>query len=171
VPMGGGRWRLERLVRGRRGTEADVAAAGDAFILVEPARAIAIDLPMAALGRTVRVMASGVADAVPVEARATVDGRSIRPPAPVRLAWREGVVRWVRRSRLGWTWADRVDVPLGEEREEWRVTVVRADGARRDLVTATNSVAVDLARGDRMEVRQRGTWAESLPAIWTMGEG
>lgn len=170
VPMGGGRWRLERLLRGRRGTEADVAAVGDAFILVEPARAIAIDLPMAALGRTVRVMASGVADAVPVEARATVDGRSIRPPAPVRLAWREGAVRWVRRSRLGWTWADRVDAPLGEEREEWRVTIMRADGARRDLVTATNSVAVDLARGDRVEVRQRGTWAESLPAIWTMGE-
>lgn len=170
VPMGGGRWRLERLLRGRRGTEADVAAVGDAFILVEPARAIAIDLPMAALGRTVRVMASGVADAVPVEARATVDGRSIRPPAPVRLGWREGVVRWVRRSRLGWTWADRVDVPLGEEREEWRVTIMRADGARRDLVTATNSVAVDLTAGDRVEVRQRGTWAESLPAIWTMGE-
>jgi len=30
-------------------------------------------------------------------------------------------------------------------------------------------VAVDLTAGDRVEVRQRGTWAESLPAIWTMG--
>lgn len=170
VPMTGGRWRLERLLRGRRGTEADVAAAGVAFVLLEPTRAIAIDLPMAALGRTVRVMASGVADAAPVEARATVGGGSIRPPAPVGLHWREGVARWVRRSRLGWTWSDRVDVPLGEEREEWRVTVVGADGGRRELVAMTNGVAVDLVAGDRLEVRQRGTWAESLPAIWTMGE-
>lgn len=170
APMGDGRWRLERLLRGRRGTEAAATTAGAAFALLEAERGVAIDLPMAALGRTVRVMASGVADAVPIEARATVGGRSIRPPAPVRLGWREGVVRWVRRSRLGWTWADRVDVPLGEEREEWRVTVVRANGGRRDLVATTNSVAVDLAEGDRVEVRQRGTWAESLPAIWTMGE-
>ena len=170
VPMGGGRWRLERLLRGRRGTETDVAAAGGAFVLLEPTRAVAIDLPMAALGRTLRVMASGVADAVPVEARTMVAGRSIRPPAPVGLHWRAGMARWVRRSRLGWAWADRVDVPLGEEREEWRVTIVRSDGGRRDMVAMTNGVAVDLVKGDRLEVRQRGTWTESMPAIWTMGE-
>ena len=170
VSIGGGRWQLERLLRGRRGTEVLTAVAGAAFVLVEPDRATAIDLPMAALGQTVRVMASGVADAVPVEARVMIGGLSIRPPAPVRLGWREGMVRWVRRSRLGWTWADRVDVPLGEEREEWRVTIVGTDGARRELVATTNSVAVDLTQGDRVEVRQRGTWAESLPATWAMGE-
>lgn len=170
VSLGAGRWRLERLLRGRRGTESSVATTGAAFVMLDPERAVAIDLPMTALGGAVRVMASGVADPEPVEARTTINGLSVRPPAPVGLGWRQGVLRWVRRSRLGWTWSDRVDAPLAEEREEWRVTIIRANGDRRDLSSGTNSVAVDLAEGDRVEVRQRGTWTESLPAVLTMGE-
>ncbi len=163
VPLGAGRWRLSQLLRGRRGTEAVPVVAGDGFALVREDEARAIDLPLAALGRTVRVMASGAGDAAPVEARAVLAGASLRPPAPVAGVRRGDGIGWTRRSRLGWGWRDGGDAPLGEEAERYRVTLVLPDGTATDRDVDAPWLAGPIAAGTRVAVRQRGTWAESLP--------
>ena len=139
--------------------------AQDRFVLVESDSVRVIDLPLAALGSEVRVMASGVGDSVPVIATATVDGTSVVPPAPVAVRRNGDVVRWTRRSRAGWRWPDRVDAPLGEEREQYRVTIASGGGSREiavdmPLVTLLGSEAA----GATITVRQRGTYGESPPA-------
>ncbi|WP_380784573.1 phage tail protein [Sphingomonas sp. R86521] len=171
APLGGGRWRLTRLLRGRRGTEAAVPVVGDRFVLLEREAARAIELPVSAIGREVRVMASGVGDDDPVELRCMIGGASVVPPSPVHLRIEGATLRWVRRSRAGWRWIDRVDAPLGEESEAYRVAIAGAAGAR---VVDCAVPYLDLAAGDRVagttiEVRQVGQFGESIAATLVLG--
>ena len=152
TPLGAGRWRLERLWRGRFATEdAGPAQMGARFALLEAETARTVELPAEAIGREVRVLASGVGDAGgPVEARASVSGRSVLPLAPVPLrptlrADGGARVNWIRRSRAGWGWIDGVDVPLGEERAHWGITVVRADGGVRTATRDEPVIEIDSA--------------------------
>jgi hypothetical protein len=173
-PLGGGRWRLGRLLRGRRGTERATPVAGDPFVLLAPETARTIDLPVAALGRMVRVIASGVGDDDPVEARCVIGGASVMPPSPVHLRIEGATVRWVRRSRAGWRWIDGVDAPLGEERETYRVTVSTAGagagsaaGGMRVVDTVAPEIALTVAEraaGVTVSVRQAGVFGESPAA-------
>ncbi len=176
VPLGGGRWRLTQLLRGRRGTEAAIGtqAPGDGFVLISADSVRTIDLPVAAIGGTVRVMASGVGDAVPVETRLVLAGASVLPPSPVGLratiaADGGATLRWTRRSRAGWRWIDGGDVPLGEGGEAYAVTVLTGAGVTRLVETtapvATLSAAERVAGAVRVEVRQRGDFGVSLPAV------
>jgi hypothetical protein len=176
VPLGEDRWRLERLWRGRRGTEAAAGTqtVGDRFVLIEADSVRAVDLPVSALGGTARVIAVGIGDPPGgVEAHALVTGVSVAPPSPVALraiVAADGATHlsWTRRSRMGWRWLDGVDSPLGEEREAYRVTVTASEDV---LVLDTDVPAATIAadwRGGRAmmaSVRQRGTWAESPPAF------
>lgn len=130
---------------------------------------MAIELPLAALGGTAQLLASGVGDlAGPAAAATPVAGASLRPPAPVGLHWTEdeeggATVAWVRRSRAGWRWLDGAEAPLAEEQEQYRVTV----GMRSETV-ATPAIAVGAAEraggAVTVIVRQAGTYAESMPA-------
>lgn len=174
-PVGAGRWRLTRLWRGRRGTEAAIGtqAPGDAFVLIEADAIRTIDLPVAAIGQTVRVLASGVGDTEPVEARCVLGGRSVLPPSPVGLRVAlsgngDAAVRWIRRSRAGWRWIDGGDVPLGEDAEVHVVRIVPATGAVRTVETIVGSVTVTAAERSAgpvaVEVRQRGLFGLSAPA-------
>ena len=172
-PLGGARWRLSQLLRGRRGTEAaaGVQMVGERFVLLEVGAARAFDLPVSVLGREVRVIASGVGDDAPVETRCVMHGASVVPPSPVHLRFAtetdgSATVRWTRRSRSGWRWIDGVDAPLVEEVEAYRVTVT-AGGTSRDVDVAEPFVSVTAA--DRIgsvsiAVRQRGVFGESLAA-------
>lgn len=172
-PLGGARWRLSGLLRGRRGSEAAVGAQviGDRFVLIEAEAARAFDLPVSVLGREVRVMASGVGDATPVETRCVMRGASVVPPSPVHLGWRgkadgSAVVRWTRRSRAGWRWIDGVDAPLAEEGEAYRVTLTTGTNVRDVDVTGPSIVLSVAERSGPVgvAVRQRGVFGESLAA-------
>ena len=179
TPLGDGRWRLTRLLRGRRGTEAAAGAqvVGDRFVLLEAHALRAIDLPLAAMGSEVRVMASGVGDtATPVEAAVTVAGVSVLSPSPAHLASRVGGdVTWVRRSRAGWRWIDGTDAPLAEESERYQVVIAAGDGSARELETSEPGIAVlatDRGAGAvTITVRQRGTQGPSPAATLTINEG
>ncbi|MBO9712969.1 phage tail protein [Sphingomonas sp.] len=174
-PLGGNRWRLSRLWRGRRGTEAaaGLQAEGDRFVLVEADAVAAIELAESALGGTVSVQAQGSGDSGSDAASASVSGRSVVPPSPVHLAAErlEGggtAVRWVRRSRIGWRWTDGADVPLGEEREAWRVTIMPEGGVARTEAVAEPLVtlsAADRAGACAVSVCQAGSHGLSLPAV------
>jgi len=172
-PLGGARWRLSQLLRGRRGTEAAAGAqmVGDRFVLLEAGAARAFDLPVSVLGREVRVIASGVGDDAPVETRCVMRGASVVPPSPVHLRFASeadgsATVRWTRRSRAGWRWIDGVDAPLAEEVEAYRVTVT-AGGTSRDVDVAEPFVSITAAErvgSVSIAVRQRGVFGESLAA-------
>jgi len=172
--VGDARWRLTELWRGRRGTEAAIGTqvAGDRFVLLASDVIAAIDLPVAAIGSSVRVMASGIGDTTgPVGAEVVVDGASVRPPSPaqLRLAMIRGIatLTWARRSRAGFRWIDGGDVPLVEENESYRVTVAPPVGTPREIVTSDRSGPLEIGEsiaGTVCTVRQVGTLGESDPA-------
>ena len=168
-PLGEGRWRLGGLWRGRRATVAAAGAAGDRFVLLDPAALVAIDLDPAQRGGTVRLLASGPGDPVPAAAAVAVRGAALVPPAPVLLRARRGAdgvrLGWTRRSRTGWRWLDGGDVPLGEEREAYRVTATAADGTERTWETGETSLLLPAdGAGGIARVRQIGSFGESLPS-------
>ncbi len=173
---GPSRWRVSALSRGRRGTEARIGAQaiGDRFVMIEADSALTLDLPLAALGGTVRILAAGTGDSDgPVATSVVLRGGSVVPPSPVHLALRElgtgdVALDWVRRSRTGWRWIDGVDAPLGEEREAYRIVLERADGVARTLETDTPGLIVahgDRALGALVRVAQIGALGVSDEAL------
>lgn len=178
LPLGGRRFRLSRLLRGRRGTEwaAGLHSPGEPFVLIEAESLAAIEVPPGALGATARVLATGLGDPDGVLATREVSGEALRPPSPVHLrALRRTngdlALSWVRRSRSGWIWLSGTDTALGEESEAYRLTLSGA-GSGRSLIlsspdylyTATEQAADGLAGPVAVEVVQLGTSAPSRPA-------
>jgi len=174
------RFRITRLLRGRQGTEAATVThrAGEDFVLVDPARLVALPLAAGATGSTALVLATGIGDAAPVVARRTIIGTALRPYSPVHLrAVRTGngdiALAWIRRSRAGAAWADAVDAPLGEEAERYRVAILAGERVVRTVeVTEPRwryPLAMQAADGTagrlRWSVTQLGTAAASLPRV------
>ena len=141
--LGGARFRLARLLRGRRGTEwaMDGHGPGDRFVLIEQDTLRAVTAPLSALGGPIEFLAAGLGDEPePASASATIVGRSLRPPAPVHLVAKrmaDGAIifEWTRRSRIGWAWNSGGDVALGEEEERWRAVIEPVSGQSRVVET------------------------------------
>ncbi len=170
VRIGTARWRLSRLWRGRRGTEQAMAAhrPGEAFVLLDPPTLRRID--EVAVGTPVGVMGVGLSDDDVATATITPTGRWLVPPAPVGLSMtRDGqglLLRWHRRARGGAPWRNGVDVPLVEEREAYRLTVIDAAGAEQSIELAEPRWRPAEGGGAMtIEVRQIGTNGLSPPAI------
>jgi hypothetical protein len=177
-PLGDRRFRLSRLVRGRRGTEwaAGLHAPGEPFALIEAESIAVVDAPLGSLGGEARLLAQGLGDPEGVLAVRTVTGESMRPPAPVhlraeRLANGDLALSWVRRSRSGWVWLSGSDTALGEEAESYRLTLAGPGFARSValaapafLYTAAEQAADGATGGLSVEVVQLGTSAPSRPA-------
>jgi hypothetical protein len=129
-PIAARRFRLSRLLRGRRGTEWACAGHGadEPFMMIDADRLVAVPASAILPGATLRMMAIGLGDVVPAEAALAMTGEALIPLAPVHvrvMADGEGgwTIGWVRRSRGGWRWSDGVDVPLGEESERYAIAV------------------------------------------------
>lgn len=175
--LGGGRFRLSRLLRGRRGTEWAMAGhqAGERLILLDPARVRLIRLSNNMVGASLRITPYGIADSGAQAVEAMVRGEAMRPPSPVRLnatMQSDGSIdcSWIRRSAQGWAWLDGVDSPLGCSSEVYRVAL---SGSTRfeievDACTAQFSAeqAASLGSGEvELSVVQVGDLAVSRPAI------
>lgn len=183
-PLGAGQWRLSQLVRGRRGTgwAAGAHAAGERFVLIEAAALLAHDPPLAATGRKIRVMASGLGDPVPAEAAVAAAGEALRPPAPVHFEARRRDdggfdLTWIRSSRQGWPWLDGVDAPVAEDGEAYRLSIQAGSGHIRahdltasafDYSAAAIAADVSYTSAVTLSVVQIGTRAISRPAILTL---
>lgn len=177
-PLGGRRFRLSRLTRGRRGTDWAAAGhqAGEAFTLIERETLAVIELATASLGGEARLMASGLGDGSPATASRAITGEAMRPPSPVHLsvarhANGDLAFSWVRRSRNGWTWLSGSDTPLGEENEAYRVELSGTGFARSATVSEpayVYSAAQQGADGSSgaltLSVMQIGTVATSRAA-------
>lgn len=183
-PLGTGRFRLSRLLRGRRGSEWAVSAqqAGERFVLLERESLKLIDLPSGAAGGELRIGALGLGDAdEKVALIAAIEGQAVRPPAPVhlrasRLAGGDIAFEWVRRSRGGWSWPSGSDTPLVEEREAYRL-VLGGLGFQRTVETTQAAYTYTAAQQEQdgnpaaltVEVAQVGTLSVSRPARIHLG--
>jgi Putative phage tail protein len=178
TPLGDARFRLSRLLRGRRGTEwaSGLHSAGEPFALIEPDSLAAIEAPLGSLGGEARVLAAGLGDPEGVLATRQVSGEAMRPPSPVHLRAERRVngdlaLAWVRRSRNGWVWLSGSDTPLGEESESYRLTLAGEGFERVEvlpspafLYTAADQAADGAAGPLNVHVVQLGTSAPSRPA-------
>jgi Putative phage tail protein len=178
TPLGNRRYRLSRLLRGRRGTSVQPHASGAGFALIDRDALTFLDVPIGA--PSVRIIATGVGDPITgVEASLATPHRAITPLAPVHVAvQRDGsggfAISWVRQSRDGWRWIDGVDAPLAEETERYRVEIAPNSGAPRTIETLAPQYlypsvekSADAAAGAtsiQITVSQIGTLATSPPA-------
>ena len=180
--IGERRFRLSRLLRGRRGTEwAAGHRPGAAFTLIDRASLVAIEPPMGVVGATAKIVGQGIGDSPEgVSVLCDVTGEAVRPPAPVHL--RAAIdaagnlhLSWARRSRTGWFWLDGGDAPLAEEQERYEVRLASEVFDRRietDAPAYLYSAAARQAEGSpaaiMVEVVQIGTFARSRHASLTI---
>jgi hypothetical protein len=141
-PVAGDVWTLSGLLRGQAGSDPAMAAltpAGAAVVVLD-ASLVRADLALAERGLplTWRAAPAGGAASGPAmsETVQTWRGLSARPWSPAHLRVRpqagDAVVTWVRRARLagdGWD----VEVPLGEEREVYRVEILDGQAVVRTV--------------------------------------
>ncbi|MDQ3525344.1 MAG: hypothetical protein M3451_09860 [Chloroflexota bacterium] len=152
LPLGDGRFRLGRLLRGRRGTEwaMDSHPVGERFVVLERERLRRLPLTSAHTGSLIGVTALGLADGEGALVEIVAAGEAMRPPSPVHLRAvvdASGTLRctWVRRSRRGWAWLDGVDSPLGCATERYRTTLSNGSAV---LQAESMAPGVDFGPGD-----------------------
>lgn len=180
-PLGGGRWRLSGLLRGRGGSEAAARlghGAGTLFALLDH-RPVRLDSGAIGTGAATAIAALGIGDNAPVIAAIANEGATLRPLSLVhpRAALRaDGSLHlaWVRRARGAWQWADEVETPLGEQAEAYLVGVGEIDAPALLWQTAAPSLVLEPGTLATLEsahagapvwVRQVGTYALSPPLL------
>ncbi|MEO0390405.1 MAG: glycoside hydrolase/phage tail family protein [Pseudomonadota bacterium] len=142
-------YRLSRRLRGQQGTDAVMPAvwpAGSWAVLVNGALSqIDLRASLRHVAQHYRIGPAGRSydDPSYVYRTEAFDGIGLRPYAPVHLARRtdQGAhhFTWIRRTRIdGDTWLGD-EVPLGEDREAYRVTVYRGADVLRSAQVSTPS--------------------------------
>lgn len=83
-PIGFGRFRLSRLLRGRRGTERAMEnhVAGEAFAIIDPRTLQRFSLPSSLHGTMIHARARGLADEGSPAISRLVGSEALRPPSP-----------------------------------------------------------------------------------------
>ncbi|URD62205.1 phage tail protein [Sphingomonas sp. KRR8] len=170
-PLSNRVFKLGSLLRGRYGTEYAISAhsEGELFFPLNTGNQRRIELPMVSIGSVIRAEGRGLGDQLGAsETELFYQAEALRPPSPAHLSARQRpdgslLVTWVRRSRCGYHWFDRVDAPLAEEQERYVVTVTGSAGHLEVLTGDAKCIIsrfqVDtLGRGDtRVEVSQLGS--------------
>ena len=149
-------YQLDGLLRGQKGTDrfmAPVLVAGADFVLLDGAQG-QIDMPLAHIGaeRHYRIgPASKPFDDIRYHhSTYTHSAAGLRPYAPVHLrARKQGadmVLSWVRRGRIdndSWLAAD---IPLGEERESYRLRIIVGGVVKREAEVAAQAYTYTAAQ-------------------------
>lgn len=180
-PLGGGRWRLVGLLRGRGGTETAAALGHDAgtpAILIDDSL-VPLDPVLVPPLSTSRIAAMSTGDATTVIAPLANAGLSRRPLCPVHprtIVAADGAMAfsWTRRARGQYRWEDSVEVPLIEEREAYLVGFGPVDAPHTTWQTDVAAFALTgVARASLLAahgpgpvwVRQIGTFDRSPPLL------
>ncbi len=132
-------WRLSGLLRGQLGTDDAMAAGaptGSDFVMLDDAvRPAGLLENETGLLLNWRVGPSGtdLSDDNFATIAETGGVRALLPLSPVHLraSWQDGDLRltWIRRGRLDADKWEADDIPLGEEREQYRIGIAAANGA------------------------------------------
>ncbi len=146
--VGRDRWELSLRLRGQAGTDGimpDVWPVGSRIVLVDRRlRQIALAASARGLARRWRIGAAlrGASDPDVVERTEAFAGIGLRPYPVAHLRVAQGqsgdrLVSWTRRTRVdGDSW-QAAEVPLGEEREAYRLRVLSGPNTLRTVETAT----------------------------------
>ena len=158
-----GTYTLSRLLRGRKGTE--WATTGHAqyerVVLLDRASLDRVVYSSTYLNvkRLYRAPSVGqsVLDASQFEFTNTAIG--LKPYSPVYLKAEDAgggnySVTWIRRTRVGGEWNDLIEVPLGEESEQYVVEVWRSGSMVSSTTVTTTSATVAAQPGDTIQVAQ-----------------
>ena len=156
-----GRYRLTRLLRGQRGTEAAIGnpAPAGARVVVLDASLAPLPIAEADLGLPwnwrIGPASRPVSDETYVAQSFTPTGRGLVPFAPVHVEqpWRAArnpgdlILRWTRRSRalVADTW-EQVEVPLAEDSESYDIQIIDGALVKRTLTSITTSVLYTAAQ-------------------------
>ena len=173
-PLGGPRWLVSGLLRGRAGTEAAAQAGHSVGTAVTLLDERLVTLPPNAASADAGIAAIGLADEQPVLAAIENAGATRKPLCPVhpRYAATEAggiALRWTRRARGAWFWNDGVDAPLNEEAERYLVGAGPVDHPLLQWEVFTPEIELGpailatLPSGTMLWVRQIGSFARSDP--------
>jgi hypothetical protein len=152
--VSGTQYTLSGLLRGRRGTEWAMGShtAGDRFVLLGVSGLIRVDRPTSELNvaRQYRAVTFGSSIADAFTYGFTNKGAGLKPLSPVFLnadrhvpSTNDWTITWRRRGRVDWDLRDYVDVPLGEDAEEYSVDILHPTTLNvvRTLATVTSTTA------------------------------
>ncbi|MEO9599631.1 phage tail protein [Parasphingorhabdus sp.] len=180
LPLGHGRFRLSRLIRGLGGTEAaiDRHSSDEDFVLLDAASMLEVSSAVYSPFSPTTIYALGRDDLTPVAATIASPGRALMPWSPVHPTWNflengDLELGWTRRSRAGAIWPDHVEVPLAEEAEKYRIELAAEDGSVTPIslvsnvrkVTATSTQIQSLLLSDinhlNVKIHQTGAYGLS----------
>ena len=162
VALGAGAWRVSGLLRGRGGSEAEIATHGpdEDFVLIDDAL-VTLDPTLVGDAAHARVAAQGLADPAPILAPIAQAGVTVRPLSPVHGTLRQDAaggleLRWTRRARGGWLWRDGVDLALGETAESYVVALGPPDAPIAQWTVAEPRLALPAAEVDALRATAPG---------------
>ena len=137
TPLGNDIYRLSTLLRGRRGTEARLAHAPGAVIVVLDDDGALFTEPLGLIGQPLRYRGVGRGEAFDEAdtVTQTLRGTDLKPYAPAHVAgaWTAAgiTLSWRRRTRIGGDWRDGTGtVPLAEAAEAYEVDILDVPGCR-----------------------------------------
>lgn len=125
-------YEINGLLRGQRGTEDQIYShtAGEPFVLINGAlvRSV-IDTGLIGVERKGRSFTAGRPTDDFIEFNYMVSAKNMLPWAPVNIVgWRNGDnslnLGWTRRARINNGWNNNIDVPLGEDFEQYRIDLL-----------------------------------------------
>ncbi len=136
---------LSRLLRGQQGSEWAMSvalAAGAPFVLLDDAL-VPVARGTDLLGRSFRyrvgASTSDVGSPLMTALERMVDATALQPWSPAHLSARrseDGIaISWIRRTRVGGDSWDAAEVPLGEEREAYRLEILDGENVVRVIET------------------------------------
>ena len=148
-------YQLSGLLRGRRGTEDQMAShqLGEQFVLLSASGLYRVPLANTDVGNTSYykgVPAGGTFDDAP-SLPELFQGRSLRCLSPVQItSSRDGslnlTIDWFRRTRWYGEWVDFVDVPLFETSESYSIDILNGTAVVRTLTASTGTVVYSAAQ-------------------------
>jgi hypothetical protein len=175
VPLGEGRFRLSRLIRGLGGSEAEMAShgTGEDFVLLDGGSMLEIGSAYYAPFTPAVVLALGRDDLLPVSAAIASPGRALMPWSPVHPRWQflddgDLEIGWTRRSRAGTIWSDHVEVPLAEEAEKYQVELSADDGSEA-VISLESVVPQAIVASTQIEPFLAGTISQLSIKIFQIG--
>lgn len=149
--IGARQYRLDGLLRGRKGTEDKIAGhtAGDRFVLLSGANGIyrpIVEAGETGIERYYKASSVGTLLSDAAAFAFTHTGRYAKPYAPahvrgVRNSGGDLAMTWIRRTRLDAPWSDGVDAPLGETTEAYEIDVLDGGGDVLRTISSTTQSA------------------------------
>ena len=140
--LGGGKYTLSGLKRGRRGTEWATGshAAGDEFVLVSTLKRDTYGLSDVGLAESFKAATVGEDPDFSPTIAFTASGATLKPYAPARIVWStDGTDMFgevIRRTRVGGLWVGGSTIPLSEASEAYEVDVYHGSTFKRTIVVS-----------------------------------